>query len=134
MEPADLPSTGVRIVDLQSVDTGQMAVADISMSNRRHNCSNGRLTAVAQDILGLLAKGKVAGSAEIEIEWRGYSPAELETVEEAARRKRAEVAGGYDAESEALPEERTSGLLVCEVVVQDAQLSPLVAMQAGHLL
>jgi hypothetical protein len=64
----------------------------------------------------------------------GYSLAEVEIVGEVAWKKRAEAANEYDAESVALPVERIAGLLVHEVVVQDAQLIPLGAMQAGHLL
>ena len=43
-------------------------------------------------------------------------------MEEVAWKKRAEAANEYDAESGAPPVEMIAGLLVYEVVVQDAQL------------
>lgn len=121
-------------MDLQFADRVQMAVADISTSGQRHNCSNGCWTTYPPKLLGLLAQGNVAASASTEIETADCCPAELEIVEDAARKKKAMVEHRYDAESEALPEDKKSGLLVCVAVVQVARSNPLVAAPAGRWL
>ena len=133
MEDADHPSTDVRIVRLQFVDTVQMAVADISTLRQRHNHSNDRWTTCLQDIPGL-ARDNAVVSAGTEIEKVDRCPAKLETVEEAARKKRAVVEHKCDGESEALPEDKKSDLLACVAPAQGERLNPLVTMQAGRSL
>jgi hypothetical protein len=134
MELADPPLTGVQIEDLQFAGRVQMAVAGTSKLNRCHNLSADPVSAFAHRNLGLLAKDRVVEWPVTGVGKGGYSLAELEIVEEAAWKKMAEAVNEYDAESGALPMEMIAGLLVYEVVVQDAQLIPVGAMQAGYLL
>ena len=60
MELADLGSTAVRTVDLQSADREQMAAADMSMRNRTRNWSADMLTVAEEGILGLRTNDMVA--------------------------------------------------------------------------
>jgi hypothetical protein len=125
----------VQIEGLQSADRVQMAAAGISKSNRCHNLSADPVSVSAHRDLGLLAKDRVAEWPVTGVGKGGYSLVEVELVEEeVVWKKRAEDANEYDAESVALPVERIAGRLVYEIVVQDAQLIPVGAMQAGHLL
>jgi hypothetical protein len=119
----------VQIGDLQFAGKVQMAVAGASKSNPCHN-----LSASVHRNLGLLAKDRVVEWSVTGVGKGGYPLAELEIVEEVAWKKRAEAANEYDAESGALSVEMIAGLLVYEIVVQDAQLIPVGVMQAGHLL
>lgn len=124
----------MQIEDLQFAGRVQMVVAGTSKSNRCHNLSADPMPASAHRNLGLLAKDRVVEWPVTGVGKGGYSLAELEIVEEVAWKERAEAANEYDAESGAPPVEMIAGLLVYEVVVQDAQLIPVGAMQAGHLL
>lgn len=124
----------MQIEDLQFAGRVQMAVAGTSKSNRCYNLSADPVSASAHRNLGLLAKDRAVEWPVTGVGKGGDSLAELEIVEEVAWKKRAEVANEYDVESGALPVEMIAGLLVYEVVVQDAQLTPVGAMQAGHLL
>jgi hypothetical protein len=124
----------VQIEDLQFAGRVQMAVVGNSRSNGRHNLSAGPVSASAHRNLGLLAKDKAVEWPVTDVGKGGDSLAELEIVEEVAWKKREEAADEYDAESVALPVERTAGLLVYEAVVQGTELIPAGAMQVGHLL
>ena len=124
----------MQIEDLPFAGRVQVAVAGTSKSNRCYNLSVDPVSASAHRNLGLLAKDRAVEWPVTGVGKGGYSLAELAIVEEVAFQKRAEAANEYDAESGALPVEMIAGLLVYEVVVQDAQLILVGAMQAGHLL
>lgn len=134
MELAGPQSTGAQIEDLQFAGKVQMAVAGTSKSNRCHNLSADPVSASAHRDLGLLATDMVVEWPVTGVGKGGYSPVEVEIVEEIAWKKRAEAANEYDAESVALAVERIAGLLVYEMVIQDTRLIPVGAVQVGHLL